>query len=255
MANQQYTERQLKIISGEIPMETIDGRDATWLYKKAIENGDAELAEKALRRKEQAKDEARKRNIKRTVKNKALRRKGITFWRQPKTNEYTERHKQIIKGEIPFDAVHTNELISLHQKTHNNKDFVLAEMLYEQIAYRREKERLKEKARRATYKERNKIIDNFEDYDPKSPIPEIGQAILKGSVNIFECPEEEIINLIALLEKVGDEDNLKTAKQLFLYKQDISILYPTRDYCEAIDMIEELLQLPVRRPEDWFVET
>ena len=254
MANQQYTERQLKIISGEIPMETIDGRDATWLYKKAIENGDAELAEKALRRKELAKDEARKRNIKRTVKNKALRRKGITCWRQPKTNEYTERHKQIIKGEIPFDTIHTNELISLHQKARNNQDFVLAEMLYEQIAYRRERERLKEKARREKYKERHKIIDDFEDYDPKSPIPLLGQAILNGAVNLLECPEEEIIKLITQLEEIGDKETLKIAKQFLSYKRDTLILYPTKNHWDAVNMLEELLQLPIRRPKDWFVE-
>lgn len=254
MANQQYTEKQLKIISGEIPLENIDGRDATWLYKKAIENGDAELAEKALRRKEQAKDETRKRNIKITIKNKALRRKGITCWRQPKTNEYTERHKQIIKGEIPFDTVHTNELISLHQKARNNKDFVLAEMLYEQIAYRREKERVKEKARKEKYKERHKIIDDFEDYDPKSPIPLLGQAILNGAVNLFECPEEEIIKLITQLEESEDEDNLKIARQLLSYKRDKSILYPVKNHWEAVDVLEELLQLPIRRPKDWFTE-
>lgn len=253
MANAEYTKKQLKIISGEIPMETIDGRAAIWLYNKAIENGDAELAEKALQRIEQAKYEARKRNIERSTQNKALRRKGIYQWKQPQSNEYTEHHKKIIRGEIPFDNVHTNELIKIHQIALNNEDFTLAESILEQIAYRRDKEYLNEKARKVKHKERHKIIENFEGYDPQSPIPQIGQAILKGSVNIFECPEEEILKLITQLEELGDEENLKIARQLLMYKQDISILYPTKNHWEAVDMLEELLQLPIRRPKDWFV--
>ena len=252
MAKKQYTEKQLKIISGEIPLDSIDGRDATRLYKKAIENGDEELAEKALQRKETAQDEARKRNIERTARNKALRRKGIFQWKQPKTNKYTERHKQIIRGEVALDQVHTNELIAIYQKARNNEDFALSEMLYEQIVHRREKERIRDKVGKAKYRERQRIIGDFEDYNDKSPITALGQAILNGVLPIDDCSETEIVNLIASLERLGDEYNLRVAKQLLLYKQDISVLYPTLDHWKAIDKIENLLQLPIRRPKDWF---
>ncbi len=253
MANQQYTEKQLKIINGEISLETVDGRAAVWLYKKAIENGDMELADRALQRKEQAKDEARKKNIERTDKQRALRRNGIHQWKQPKSNEYTEHQKQIIRGEIPFEEVHTNELISIYQKAINNKQFGLAESILEQIDYRRKVADQKEKLHKKHKKKIGKIIDGFDEYDPGNPIPEMGQAILNGTVNIFECPEEEIIQLIAQLEKIEDEENLKIAKQLLIYKQDISTLYPVKNHWEAVDMLEELLQLPIRRPKDWLV--
>ena len=254
MIKKQYTEKQLKIISGEIPLETIDGREATWLYKKAIENGDMELADRALQRKEQAKDEARKKNIERTIQNKALRRKGIYQWKQPKSNEYTEHQKQIIRGEIPFEEVHSNELISIYQKAINNKNFGLAESILGQIDYRRKVSDQKEKLHKKHKKKIGKIIDGFDDYDLGSPIPEMGQAILNGMVNIFECPKEEIIKLIAQLEDIEDEENLKLAKQLLMYKQDVSILYPVKNHWEAVDRLEELLQLPIRRPKDWLVK-
>ena len=42
-----YTEKQLKIINGETPMEEAGGKVISWLYKKAVANNDHELAKKA----------------------------------------------------------------------------------------------------------------------------------------------------------------------------------------------------------------
>ena len=252
MANTQYTEKQLKIISGEIPLDTIDGYAAVWLYKKAVANGDTELATKALERKGQAKEEARKRNVERAIKNHTLRKKEIFQWKQPKSKDYTKHHKQIIRGEIPFDKVHTNELIAIYQKARNNKDDVLADLVFDEISERRRKANQKEKANKKRKNKLRQFFDGFDDYDPNIPLSRFRQALLKGAVDIFECPEEEIITLIEQLAELNDEKNLKIAHQLLSYKQDISILYPTKDHWEAIDKIEELLQLPIRRPKDWF---
>ena len=43
----EYTEKQLKIINGETPMEESGGKVVSGLYKKAVANNDHELAEKA----------------------------------------------------------------------------------------------------------------------------------------------------------------------------------------------------------------
>ena len=48
MKNPNYTEKQLKIIRGEIPLETVKGQTAAALYRKAIANNDAELAEREV---------------------------------------------------------------------------------------------------------------------------------------------------------------------------------------------------------------
>ena len=134
MANTQYTEKQLKIISGEILLDTIDGYTAVWLYKKDVANGDTELITKVLERKEQLKEKARKKNIKRVVKSHTLRKEEIFQWKQPKSKDYTKHHKQIIRGEILFDKVHTNELIEIYQKARNNKDDVLADLVFDEIS-------------------------------------------------------------------------------------------------------------------------
>lgn len=47
MDHLEYTEKQLKIINGETPMEEANGRTISWLYKKAVANNDYALAEKA----------------------------------------------------------------------------------------------------------------------------------------------------------------------------------------------------------------
>lgn len=192
MANQQYTEKQLKIINGEISLETVDGRAAVWLYKKAIANEDIELANKSLQRKEQAKNETRKRNIERTDKQRALRRTGIHQWKQPKSNEYTEHQKQIIRGEIPFEEVHSNELISIYQKAINNKKLGLAESILEQIDYRRKVSAQKEKLHKKHKKKIGKMIDGFDDYDPSSPISEMGQAILNGIMSSSRSSKSQL---------------------------------------------------------------
>ena len=252
MANTQYTEKQLKIISGEIPLDTIDGYTAVWLYKKAVANGDTELATKVLDRKEQLKEEARKKNIERVVKSHTLRKEEIFQWKQPKSKDYTKHHKQIIRGEIPFDKVHTNELIAIYQKARNNKDDALADLMFDEISERRRKANQKEKSNKKRRDKLRQFLDGFDDYDPNIPLSQFTQALLKGAVDIFECPEEEIVKLIEQLAELNDEKNLKIAHQLLSYKQDITILYPTKDHWEAIDKIEELLQLPIRRPKDWF---
>lgn len=184
MANTQYTEKQLKIISGEIPLDTIDGYTAVWLYKKAVTNGDTELATKVLNRKEQLKEEARKKNIERVVKSHTLRKEEIFQWKQPKSKDYTKHHKQIIRGEIPFDKVHTNELIAIYQKARNNKDDALADLMFDEISERRRKANQKEKSNKKRRDKLRQFLDGFDDYDPNIQLSKFRQALLKGYLDV-----------------------------------------------------------------------
>ena len=238
----------MKIISGEIPLETVDGRVVTWLYKKALDNGDLELAEKARIRKEQAKLEAKKRNIERTIKARTLRKKGMYQWKQPKSPNYTEYQKQVISGEIPLDKVKSKDLTNIYQKAKLNSDNVLAETIFELINYKHEEWRKKEKRHYCRY---YNSIENFDNHDRNSPLPKWEQAILQGIIDFENYDKNDLVKLISDLENIGDEENLKIARQLLSYKQDMSILYVTNDHQEAIDMIEELLQLPICRPNSW----
>ena len=66
--------------------------------------------------------------------------------------QYTEKQIKIISGEIPFDKVHTNELIAIYQKARNNKDDVLADLVFDEISERRRKANQKEKSNKKTQK-------------------------------------------------------------------------------------------------------
>ena len=121
MKNPNYTEKQLKIIRGEISLETVKGQTAAALYRKAIANNDAELAERAYRRMLQSKETSIQKN-RDSIRSRCQQQRAGTFqWKQPKSNEYNEHQRQIIRGEIPFEMVHTNELISIYQKAYLNR--------------------------------------------------------------------------------------------------------------------------------------
>lgn len=253
MANAKYTELQLKIISGEIPLESVNGRIAVQLYKKALANEDVELTEKAQARIVQAKAETSKRNIERTTRNIALRRKGVYQWAQPKTSNYTDYQKLVVRGEIPLAQVLTKDLITIYQKAVLNDDNVLSENIFELISYRREKWLSRDRLRNR-YSKKLCSIGDFEDFDINNPLSKWDQAILKGFLNFDDFTEKDLVRIIKILENNGNDEELKTARQLLLYKQDISVVYVTKDHWQAVDLIEELLQLPIRRPDSWFIE-
>ena len=98
-----YSKKQLKIISGKIPMTSVTGHVLAYIYKKALSNNDEELAKKIKWHLDLKKDEARKRGN-RTHRNRiAMFKNGETVqWRQPKSNNYTDRQKQVVRGEIPY---------------------------------------------------------------------------------------------------------------------------------------------------------
>ena len=119
---------------GTDTLDSCDYPDFASKAAKAVANGDTELITKVLERKEQLKEKARKKNIKRVVKSHTLRKEEIFQRKQPKSKDYTKHHKQIIRNEIPFDKVHTNELIAIYQKARNNKDDVLADLVFDEIS-------------------------------------------------------------------------------------------------------------------------
>ena len=97
-------------------------------------------------------------------------------------------------------------------------------------------------------------MGRFNDYDRSSPIPMWEQAILKGGIGLDEFTEEDVVKLVCILETTKDEEKLKVARLLLLYKRDPSALYITNNHWEAVDILEELFQLPIRRPWMWFEE-
>ena len=62
-----YTEKQMRILNGEIPLESVDSRALPWFYKKALANHDVDLAQTIKERIDILKEEAYRRKIKRVV--------------------------------------------------------------------------------------------------------------------------------------------------------------------------------------------
>ena len=52
MKNSQYTKKQLKLINGEISLESVKGQTVSSLYRKALTNNDEEIAEREYHTKE-----------------------------------------------------------------------------------------------------------------------------------------------------------------------------------------------------------
>ncbi len=258
MSNNQYTDKQLEIITGKIPLETIGTKTAIALYKKAIKNNDIVLAEKAQTRIITSKKETLERNrLRARTRHRLIRAQGINEWhewKQPKSNEYTEHQRQIVRGEIQLDDVHTNELIHIQMKAQNNQDFELAERMMDIILARRIAAREKKLIRDREY-ERTGIRYNFAwDRANSEGLTKLQFGLFNGYIRIDECPENILIDMINELSAQENEKRLAIAKQLLQYKQDPRSIYITQVHWEAIDMIEDMVQIPIRRPHTWFTD-
>lgn len=259
MSNNMYTDMQLKIISGEIPLETVDGRAIWRLYKKALELDDGEIAARAQERLEQLKSEAVEKNRERVNNRNSLKKLGEFQWKQPTLNEYSEHQKKVVRGEIPLENVHTKELINIHLKAHNVGDYELSERFGDLITTRKIEAKEKKKARDIEYSKthsklykkikNSKITEQIED---GTALTKLEQGILMGVIDLDECSEEQLEHILQVVQAEKDEFKILLAKNLLLYKKDPKAIYTVRDKNEALDMLEELLGLPIRRPESWF---
>ena len=253
MDRREYTEKQLKIINGETPMEKANGKTISWLYKKAVANNDHELAEKAKVRLEELKALKVEKNRRRALTCYHLKHKGEFEWKQPKSNEYTEHQKLVVRGEIPLSEVHTKELISIHFKAYNNGDFELYERILDLITTRR----IESEERRSRYKNaRNKYKDfaSLKDCDSGNGLSKWEQAVLMCIVELDECSEEQLRHILDIVRKQNNEELIAIATQLLLYKTDPSVLFVVKTHREAIDLLEEMFGQPIRKPDTWFNE-
>lgn len=249
-----YTKKQLQIINGEIPLESVDGHTLRWFYKKAVKNKDDDLATRIKIRIDILKEASRDRNRKRaSIRIKKIMQNEPIKWKQPKSNEYTEHQKQVIRNEIPLDEVHTNELVSIHQKAHSVGDFELSERILDLINERRCASILKQEQRKKLTNKRNSDFIK-RGYDRTSILTISEQALINGDMHWDDYTEEDIKSIIVKLEKENGESDLNVAKEILYYKQHPESSYIVTTYDEAIDLLEELLKTDIRRPNTWFIE-
>lgn len=254
MANSEYTEKQLQIINGEIPIESVNGYFLRWFYQKSLVNKDEDLANKIKEQIDVLKHEkSRERSRNRKAK---LKNDQEIEWRQPRSNEYTEHQKLIVKGEIPYEDVHTNELISIHLKAHNNGDYELSERVLDLIHTRRmdykERQIQYEKIRNKAHKNPKKINEFMDMLNINSPLTPIDIAILIRCDELDEYSKIRLQRILQTAKNHNDENLIALVETMILYNEDPSAFYVVKSHEEAIDLLEELFQLPIRRPETWF---
>lgn len=249
----EYTEKQLKIINGETPMEEANGRAISWLYKKAVANNDYALAEKAKARLDELKTIDVEKSRQRSLARYHLKHNGLFEWNQPKSNEYTEHQKKVVRGEIPISEVHTRELISIHLKAYNSGDYELSERLLDLINSRKQASKEK-KARYNRAKAKYKNFASLRDYDTENGLSKWEQAVLMCIVDLSECSEEQMRHILSVVQEQNNEELIAIATQLLLYKTDPSVLFVVKTHREAIDLLEEMFGQPIRKPDTWFNE-
>lgn len=252
MANNEYTKKQLAIINGEVPIESVNGHCLRWFYEKAISNNDIELANKINKRTNILKTEAYERTKKRSRERmlKIWNEEEIQ-WRQPKSNEYTEREKKIVRGEIELNDAHANILVSICMKARNLGDIGLSERIYDIILSRREMER--QKMRNSGHQAKFVLLEKGE-LDSKSCLTPLEQSLINGFIDWDHFTEDQINRIINKLQKHDENTNLEIAQYILYYIQNPLAIYVVSNHREAIDLMESLLQKPIRRPDTWFME-
>jgi hypothetical protein len=79
-------------------------------------------------------------------------------------------------------------------------------------------------------------------------------ALVQGENHWDEYTEEEIQIIIDKLEKKSATFELAVAKEILRYKQNPGIGNIVTNYDDAIDLLEELLKVPIRKPDTWFTK-
>lgn len=248
MKNPAYSEKQLKIISGEISLGSVDGRTAYALYRKAIENCDTELVERAKIRLEQCKEIAKQNNLDRANKRNQLKRENEFQWKQPKGKDYTEHQKQVVRGDIPLSKVHTNELIHILLKAKAAGDRELSERMYDLIMSRRE-EAEERSLERGSSKDSGY---NNVGYENGTVLTDWEKQVLNSEVDLDEITLDHLRHMLKLVKEANDETQIKVVEQLIMYKEHPESILITQDHDEAMDGIERLMGRPIRRPNTWF---
>ena len=211
-----------------------------------------EIAVRVKERMDQAKSKSIENNRERVNKYYLQKKIGEFKWKQPKSNEYTEHQKRVVRGEIPLENVHTKELISIHLKAQNVGDYELSERFFDLISTRQmeAKERKRERDSKNQYKRIER--SNLFEHNNSTALKKWEQAVLMGALDYNDYSIEQLEHILEVVQAENDEFKIILAENLLLYKEDPKAMYIVRDKGEALDMLEELLGLPIRRTETWF---
>ncbi len=248
-----YTAKQSQFIRGEITVDELDGRFFRYFLKNAIAANDECYIETAKNLLEYFKEEAKIKNQERArERGRRIFHGEEIVWKQPKSTEYTERQKKIVRDEIPFEKVHTNELVSLCKKARAVGDEQLADMIYDFILDRRELEH--KKKLNALHKNSSPYTDIGDDFEDRDYLTLWEEGVLRNDIDPEECSTKHLEHILDVVRKSNNETYIKVAERLVAYRHDPSIVYITQDTEEALAIIEKITGLPIRRRNTWFID-
>ncbi len=248
-----YTKRQSQFLRGEITLDEVDGRFYKGLLKHAVAINDTERIVVAKELLADAKKEVEERNRERArIRGQNIHNGLEIVYRQPKSLEYTERQKMIIRNEIPTEKVHANELIHIMQKAKAVGDIELADLVWNIIKERREESIEKSQQSFNLLLERKQKDTAFNEKNLHLTKWEIN--VLQSKVDDRECSIEHLYHIRDVAKLNNDEENLKLAELFIQYRLHPETVYRTQNKDEAMNNIERIIGLPIRRPKDWFPE-
>ena len=167
--------------------------------------------------------------------------------------EYSEHQKKIVRGEIPFEDVLTEDLLTIQAKAHHNGDYELFERVFFLIRDRQKDSQCKRnlckraRDRHGYVPKRGKMTDWADDDD--SSLTKWEKAILMGLVDLDECSEKELEHILRIVQKQGDEDKIRMAseKSISQLKNSSTVINTASGtfFCATLS-ISELMSTPIR---------
>ena len=99
---------------------------------------------------------------------------------------------------------------------------------------------------------KSKEFDALTGINSELPLTQFDKAALMNYTTLDEASKIRLNQAIDILKKRGEEESAAMITSFLLYKKDPGAFYVVKEHGEAIDLIEKLLQLPIRRPQTWF---
>lgn len=175
-------------------------------------------------------------------------REGMPYRsRRPKdADEYTDRQKAILRGEIPFEETHGNEYVAIERKARNKGDIEVLELVQTLAAEKRadKQERMREQAREYY---RNHGYDPDRNYHKRKKLSRWEKAVLYGVIDLDDCDEDHLQHIVDVCTLTEDDLHKSLAEQLMQYKRNPKIVYKYHG-AEALDIIGQLTFMPLPDP-------
>lgn len=247
-----YTAKQSQFLRGEITVDEVDGRFFKYLLKNATAINDKEnilLAEGLIK---YCKEEAIERNRERARQRKHNLLKGIeTIWEKPKTTEYTDYQKKIIRDEIPLEKVATKDLVQIFKKANALENYELAGVLEDLILERHSNERKNcfDDLDKLHQRPRKTYTDNYQN---RHYLTDWERAVLNLEIDSDECSTEHLQHILEVASKTHDERSERIARAMLKYRSQPELVWLHQDTEEALCSIEKVIGLPIRRLNTWF---